>query len=836
MEYKADQEYKMKYIDKDQKEHEATYTPDKDTNIAGMINGFKDKTKDFFKLLSIDNKSLDESRKITEEKDFGLKDALDNDVELFDDIYLYLDEYIEDEDTKSEIEDIIDKYTGIGGSAEDLDEDSEEYKSELEDCINEIEDLLNLNESKKITEEKINDFFFNQGLEKAKEITKREGCLTCCDIVSKEVSELAKQYHINCKPVNLKVFTKNDSGTFHSAILYNNYGKLVIIDYTQKQFFGSDSPEDTKCDVIEMISSNYSNSSNGTYFDGGLFSNNKFYYDGKEIKAINLYNDDSHNFIRDFNDGIIKTDNDAIIYLYGSMKITESKKITEADKVEVDKDGNKSIRDEKTGHLKRIQVSKKTQDKMADKYNKKQELNEAGEWDDSDPDMQVWEESMREAAEEIARNVGGECKSVHGFDVYQGPFAVVSTPKHGDVIVWFGQEKGLFDVQVAHVGWIEGSIEGVSLWLNKDKIPQEFIIKESEKFKGKELNESKKSGYIIFIKDDPNGYSYQGHGGRSRVRLDMTDALDVYDTVEQAQKEVNTYKNPKKIKIMKFDGKNTTELKENNNKMSYGDDLEESKKITESEDKPELADMLIEINRYYIDYIDNISFFIDLAKVAGIDYDKVYDWYKSIKEDENDDLEESKKITESRDRVAETLPKFIYDLDKDGAWSAREPSKTLGGKIFYKIDRNGLSSLSNDELIKAVLDKFPELKLYDGFRNDGDIITFVKKITESEDKYTYDKDEEEKLRKIFKDLQDGYSYGYDMKNVSHPIFKKVLSIGKSFGQKDYGTNYINVNYYGGTSHKITLDNLKWIMDKIFNMTPSKFLSKFIRNDKSTIKD
>ena len=43
---------------------------------------------------------------------------------------------------------------------------------------------------------------------------------------------------------------------------------------------------------------------------------NKFYYDGKEIKDINLYNDDSHNFIRDFNDGIIKTDDDAIIYLY----------------------------------------------------------------------------------------------------------------------------------------------------------------------------------------------------------------------------------------------------------------------------------------------------------------------------------------------------------------------------------------------------------------------------------------------------------------------------------------------------------------------------------------
>ena len=51
--------------------------------------------------------------------------------------------------------------------------------------------------------------------------------------------------------------------------------------------------------------------------------------------------------------------------------ITLVQPLQEADKVEVDKDGNKSIRDEKTGHLKRIQVSKKTQDKMADEHNKK---------------------------------------------------------------------------------------------------------------------------------------------------------------------------------------------------------------------------------------------------------------------------------------------------------------------------------------------------------------------------------------------------------------------------------------------------------------------------------
>ena len=173
--------------------------------------------------------------------------------------------------------------------------------------------------------------------------------------------------------------------------------------------------------------------------------------------------------------------------------ITLVQPLQEADKVEVDKDGNKSIRDEKTGHLKRIQVSKKTQDKMADKYNKKldqkEKLNETGEWDDSDPEMQAWLESMRKAAEEIARNIDGECKSVHGFDKYQGPYAVVNSPKHGDVIVWFGEEEGLFNVKVAHVGWLEGSIGDISEYLNQDEIPQEAIVNESEKFSGKELKE-----------------------------------------------------------------------------------------------------------------------------------------------------------------------------------------------------------------------------------------------------------------------------------------------------------------------------------------------------------
>ena len=172
-------------------------------------------------------------------------------------------------------------------------------------------------------------------------------------------------------------------------------------------------------------------------------------------------------------------------------------------KVEVDKDGNKSIRDEKTGHLKKITISKKTQDKMAAEHNKKldqkEKLNEAGEWDESDEDLLAWKEALRDAAEEIARNVDGEVKIVKGFDAYQGPFAIIATPKHGDIELWSGPEEDLLDAKVAHVGWLEGSIGDISEYLNQDEIPQEAIINESEKFSGKELKDNNKMSYEDWV-------------------------------------------------------------------------------------------------------------------------------------------------------------------------------------------------------------------------------------------------------------------------------------------------------------------------------------------------
>lgn len=108
-------------------------------------------------------------------------------------------------------------------------------------------------------------------------------------------------------------------------------------------------------------------------------------------------------------------------------------------------------------------------------------LKETGEWDDNDEDMASWKENLREQAKELANQIGGECKSVHGFDAYQGPFAIVNSPKHGDIQLWFDNEDDTgfsFIAKVAHVGWIGGGINDIANLLNQDEIPSDAVISE----------------------------------------------------------------------------------------------------------------------------------------------------------------------------------------------------------------------------------------------------------------------------------------------------------------------------------------------------------------------
>ena len=83
------------------------------------------------------------------------------------------------------------------------------------------------------------------------------------------------------------------------------------------------------------------------------------------------------------------------------------------------------------------------------------------------------------------------------------------------------------------------------------------------------------------------------------------------------------------------------------------------------------------------------------------------------------DKTESKQV-ESRDRVAENLSKFIYDLttDKDTeaygetAWSGNQPAKMGNGITVYEVYKNGKSNYTMDDIKKAVIERFPELDVY----------------------------------------------------------------------------------------------------------------------------
>ena len=106
-------------------------------------------------------------------------------------------------------------------------------------------------------------------------------------------------------------------------------------------------------------------------------------------------------------------------------------------------------------------------------------------------------------------------------------------------------------------------------------------------------------------------------------------------------------------------------------------------------------------------------------------------------------MEESEKRTvktESRDRVAENLPKFIYDLTSDAdvkafgesAWSANEPTSNGLGITVYEVYRNGKSTFTSKNIADAVTKEFPELRVYGWMLNDKGVV-FTKKDTKKEE-------------------------------------------------------------------------------------------------------
>lgn len=111
-------------------------------------------------------------------------------------------------------------------------------------------------------------------------------------------------------------------------------------------------------------------------------------------------------------------------------------------------------------------------------------LVETGEWDDTDEDMASWLEDMKNLVEYIADGINGKVESVQGFDKYQGPYAIVDTPKHGQVEFWFDPEDGNGTTLIANMsnldkGYLKGDADYFIEILNNDNIDEKEIITEN---------------------------------------------------------------------------------------------------------------------------------------------------------------------------------------------------------------------------------------------------------------------------------------------------------------------------------------------------------------------
>lgn len=298
---------------------------------------------------------------------------------------------------------------------------------------------------------------------------------------------------------------------------------------------------------------------------------NKIYYIFKaDAKDYNDYIDytTSKDYIEGWMHGAVKAKNKVL----ESLKESEKKEIAE---IEDQLDNDKTLKGDEIIDLQNdIKYIK-------DKANKeKRQLTETGEWDDSDEDMNSWKEDLKSQAQELASQVNGNVKSVHGFDKYQGPFAVVNTPNHGDVILMYDTEDdtGLsFVCKVARVGWISGGINNIAKLLNQKEIPENEILTESynvdgfpndEKLQkyfqdlGKLPDEIELDGKTYFIEQ------YGGEGSNSWViytdkenndsyiriyyKLHKT-GEDSYEGIEEITGVSDLRENKKVVKESKFD-------------------------------------------------------------------------------------------------------------------------------------------------------------------------------------------------------------------------------------------------------------------------------------------
>lgn len=83
------------------------------------------------------------------------------------------------------------------------------------------------------------------------------------------------------------------------------------------------------------------------------------------------------------------------------------------------------------------------------------------------------------------------------------------------------------------------------------------------------------------------------------------------------------------------------------------------------------------------------------------------------------------------------------------------------------------------------------------------------------------------LHKLFDDLKSGESYGEELRNVRFPCWYPVL-------EYDRIKSLFYWRHYGSSANYATLEDLKWILAVIFEMSAVEFLEKYIAKSKSEL--
>ena len=173
-------------------------------------------------------------------------------------------------------------------------------------------------------------------------------------------------------------------------------------------------------------------------------------------------------------------------------------------------------------------------------------------------------------------------------------------------------------------------------------------------------------------------------------------------------------------------------------------------------------------------------------------------WY--IDEFMKTTFSESKEVKkEARDRVAENLPKFVYDLtksdfDKYGktAWSVNGPMKNADGKTIYEVYRNGKSDFKIADIVAEIQKEFPELKLSLQSTAPGDRVFFVKETKKQEsqstevgyNEFTEDMEEIERTINFIKEPKNK-----DAKEVLDDIKEFLNKLWADKEQNTFGIKY-----------------------------------------------